>query len=254
MTQSPFVWYDLMTLDMKSASDFYSQVVGWRIVDSGMPGMDYAMLKAGTVDVGGIMPVPPSAKNMPPMWNGYIYSPDVDAGCKRALSLGGSVFQAPMDIPGIGRFAVIADPTAATFILFTPTGTDPLPKVPDGTPGHIGWHELHSGNAKLAWDFYAAMFGWTKGDSMEMGPVGTYQQFKVGDKAIGGMMNKMPSDPSPPHWNYYFNVDGIDAAAARAKAAGGNLLFEPMQVPGGQWMFMAMDPQGASFCLLSKSR
>jgi uncharacterized protein len=248
---SHFVWYDLMTPDMKGSADFYGHVVGWSIADGGMPGMDYSIIKANGIDVGGMMPPPPSTGDMPPMWNGYIYSADVDASAKQAETLGGSVFQAPMDIPGVGRFAVIADPSGATFIIFKPS-TDAEPTVvPDGTPGHIGWRELHSGDWRQAWDFYSSLFGWSKGEAMDMGPMGTYQQFKVGDKSIGGMMTKRSGDPSPPNWKYYFNVDSIEAATARAKAKGAKIFVEPMQVPGGQWIIMAMDPQGAMFCLVS---
>ena len=252
--QSPFIWHDLATTDPKAAAEFYTAVVGWTL-GTNMPGMDYTILQAAGVGVGGIMPMPPATSGMAPRWNGYIYVADVDATAAKAVTLGGRIFQPGMDIPGIGRFAVIADPTGATFILLSPIGPDESSgEVPEGTPGKIGWCELHSGDWKQAWDFYQALFGWTAGESMDMGPMGHYQQFKVGDKAIGGMMNKLASDPAPPHWNYYINVDGIDAAFARVKANGGKPFFEPHQVPGGFWIVMAMDPQGASFCLLSKTR
>ena len=251
---SGFIWYDLMTPDMKASADFYAHVVGWAIADSGMPGMDYAIIKAGGVDVGGMMPVPPSAKAMPPCWNGYIHSTDVDKDAKRAVKLGGKVIQKAMDIPGVGRFAALADPSKATFIIFTPNTSESPAKVPDGTPGHIGWRELMSGDWQKAWAFYAAMFGWTKADAMDMGPMGTYQMFKSGDQLTGGMMTKAADDPMPPHWNYYFNVESADAAVARAKAKGATITFGPMEVPGGQWAVNGVDPQGAAFSLVGKSK
>ncbi len=73
---SPFIWYDLMTPDVKAAEDFYSKVVGWKIADSGMPGMSYSILNAGDTGVGGMMGTVPGGP--PPMWTGYIYSADVD--------------------------------------------------------------------------------------------------------------------------------------------------------------------------------
>ncbi len=82
-TPEPFIWHDLMTSDVKAASAFYSAVVGWRIADSGMPGMDYAILHAGDVMVGGLMGLPPGF-GMPPMWNGYVHSSDVDADALHA--------------------------------------------------------------------------------------------------------------------------------------------------------------------------
>lgn len=150
---STFIWYDLMTPDMKASADFYAHVVGWTIADSGMPGMNYAILKAGGVDVGGMMPVPPSASPMPPCWNGYIHSTDVDKDAKRAVALGGAIFQEAMDIPGVGRFAVLSDTSKAAFIIFTPGSSESPAKVADGTPGHIGWRELMSGDWQKAWAF-----------------------------------------------------------------------------------------------------
>jgi predicted enzyme related to lactoylglutathione lyase len=89
---SQFIWYDLMTPDMKASSDFYAHVVGWTIRDSGMPGADYLLLGANGIDVGGIMPLPPG-EGMPPMWTGYIYSPDVDRDTARAGTLGGRIYK-----------------------------------------------------------------------------------------------------------------------------------------------------------------
>jgi uncharacterized protein len=57
-----------------------------------------------------------------------------------------------------------------------------------------------------------------------------------------------------PFWGYYFYVDGIDGAAARVKAAGGQVINGPMEVPGGEWVVQGLDPQGAFFALISTKR
>lgn len=248
---SKFVWYDLMTPDMGASAKFYEHVVGWSIADSGMPGMNYSLITQGATQVGGMMPPPPSASGMPAMWNGYIYADDVDAASLKAVSLGGSIFQAAVDIPDVGRFSVIADPSGATFILFKNQGGESPAPVAEGTVGHIGWRELMSGNWEQAWAFYSGMFGWTKADAMDMGPMGTYQMFNSGDTLIGGMMTKPATDPTAPHWNYYINVDSAEAAVARAKSLGATITVGPMQVPGGSWAVNGIDPQGAAFSLLS---
>ena len=80
---SKFVWYDLMTPDAAASRDFYAHVVGWQIADSGTPGMDCSIIKAGTIDVGGLMSARPSAPGSGAVWNGYVYSPDVDADAKK---------------------------------------------------------------------------------------------------------------------------------------------------------------------------
>lgn len=176
--------------------------------------------------------------------------PDVDAACEKVKTLGGKIYRGPWDIPGILRMAVIADPTGAMVNIMQPLMQGETKIHSPGTPGTVGWNELHAGELQPAWDFYASLFGWTKGTSLDMGPMGIYQLFQINGKDVGGMMKKQPSMPVP-CWAYYFNVNGIDAAAGRVTSAGGKVLMGPHQVPGGSWIITATDPQGAMFCLLS---
>jgi predicted enzyme related to lactoylglutathione lyase len=251
---SPFIWYDLMTPDLKSAAAFYADVVGWRIADSGMPGMAYSILNAGDVMVGGLMQRPPEMGESMPGWQGHIFVPDVDQYAERVKDAGGKIHRPPTDIPGIGRFAVASDPHGAAFIIFRPNTDQNPAKVAMGTPGHIGWRELHAGNGDEAWDFYSRLFGWEKSQAMDMPGLGVYQMFSTGDEPMaGGMMTMMPGTPRP-HWLFYFNVEAIDAAASRIKKGGGTLTIEPMEVPGGQWTINARDPQGQAFGLLAPKR
>jgi uncharacterized protein len=251
---SKFTWYDLMTPDVKASSEFYSHVAGWTIRDSGMPGASpYYILSANGIDVGGLMSSPPSY-GMPPVWTGYIHSSDVDRDAKRAAELGGSVYREAQDIPGVGRFAVLCDPSGAAFIAFKPSSTAQPAAVADGTPGHFGWRELISGNWQQAFDFYAALFGWTKTEAMDMGPMGTYQLFATGPGQTAGMMTKAPQDPYPPRWNYYINVDTMTGAVKRATERGARVVMEPMEVPGGGFACGCIDPQGAAFSLFSMTR
>src|SRR5437764_2099438 len=116
-----FVWYDLMTSDTDAAQRFYKNVVGWDMKDSGMPGMSYTIISMGPTMVGGLMAVPEEARAMGarPSWLGYIGVDDVDAYAGRVTDAGGSVRKPPEDIPGVGRFAVVADPHGAGFLLFS---------------------------------------------------------------------------------------------------------------------------------------
>ena len=101
--------------------------------------------------------------------------------------------------------------------------------------------------------FYSTLFGWTKAEHHDMGPMGIYQMFATGGETIGGMMTKPPAVPAP-CWLYYFNIDAIDAAASRVQAGGGAILNGPMEVPGGHWIVQCRDPQGAVFCLVAPRR
>jgi predicted enzyme related to lactoylglutathione lyase len=248
---SSFIWYELMTTDVPAAEAFYKKVVGW--TSQPFEGMDYVVFNAGERSVSGLMLLPEEAKAMgtPPCWVGYIYAKDVDAATAGLKKAGGAVYREPTDIPGVGRFSVVADPQGATFMLMSPTGPD-QPPVPLMTKGHVGWHELMAGEYKSAFEFYSKQFGWTKDSDFDMGDMGIYLLFAAGGKeAVGGIMTKPPQMPVPA-WQFYFVVPDIRSAAKRITDNGGKLTFDPMQVPGGSWVVNAQDPQGAHFALVSE--
>lgn len=253
-TPAPFVWHDLMTTDVEAAKTFYAHVIGWNM--QSFPGSDdYTVLSAGSVGIGGIMAIPPDAceRGAPACWQGYIAVDDVDAYADRIQSAGGTVIRPAADIPNVGRFAVVADPQGAFFIIFKPQGSEAMPSAPPTTPGLVGWNELHAVDGLKAFDWYANLFGWTQSRDMDMGPMGIYRLFVTGGEPVGGMMTKMPEMPTP-FWAYYFNVESIDDAIERTKKAGGKVIMGPNEVPGPMFVANCQDPQGAWFSMVAPKR
>ena len=254
--EGKFIWYDVMTTDVPAAKAFYTKVVGWEASDSDTAGQDYVHFAANGVPMGGLMELQADAKarGVPPCWNGYIGVSDVDDCVTRIKAAGGSVLREAQDIPGVGRFAVVADPGGAAFIVMRGFSEQPMPEIPPTAPGHVGWRELQAHDLQKAFDFYATVFGWTKSDAMDMGPMVVYQMFKTGGEwAVGGMMTRMP-DIQWPYWLYYFNVDAIDAAVTRITENGGRIVHGPSEVPGPMFIVQALDPQGALFALVAPKR
>ena len=253
--QGRFIWYELMTTDTDAATDFYRGVIGWETQDSGVVGMDYTMFTVAGRPVSGTMELPQTARSMgmPPQWLGYIAVDDVDTLAADIVIAGGVVHRAAADIPGIGRFAIVGDPDGATFALFQADGGDPPPEAPMGTPGHIGWRELYAENAEGAFAFYRQAFGWQLHREMDMKDGGVYRIFGLDGQDLGGIMTRPPSMRYP-LWTFYFNVDAIDAASERVRAAGGQVVFGPMEVPGNIWIVQCVDPQGALFALTAARR
>ena len=252
MTASPFVWYELSTTDMAAAREFYGKVLGWSADDMSLPGMPYTIAKAGEVPIGGIMNLPDHLMQagVPPHWIGYMGCADVDAAAKAMQADGATVHLAPTDIPDVGRFAVMADPAGAHFIIFKPlAGDGPMPTR--YAPGTVGWHELYTSDLAGALAFYSKYFGITKLRTFDMGAMGSYEIFGVGDEQLGGMMHRPPQLPTSA-WGFYFTVTDIDAAIARVTAAGGKILMGPMDVPGGQKTAQCFDPQGAAFAMVTQ--
>ncbi|WP_293853799.1 VOC family protein [uncultured Alsobacter sp.] len=250
---NPIIWYELLTSDHRAAADFYRVALGWDIAPwqgkAGEGAMPYLMFGGGGAMSGGIMDFPPPAlaNGAPPHWSAYVMVPDTDAAAQKAASLGGQVMVPPTDIPEVGRFAVITDPQGAFINVMTPLPMDPPPpRPPEGMPGQCGWHELFTTDQAGALSFYGAMFGWSKVRGHDMGPMGVYEILAIDGKETIGTMTLPPHMPRP-HWNFYFIVDDIQAAAARTTASGGSVVMGPMEVPGGSWVFQGRDPQGAYF-------
>lgn len=252
-----FFWYDVMTTDTKAARKYYSDVVGWETEDTGPAGNGYILFKTHGQAVAGLMAIPEDAAKhgARPAWMGYIGVDDVDAAAKHLQQEGGKILREPVDVPGIIRFAVVTDPQGAAFLIAkAQSPQNAPPPLPVGTDGTMGWRELYAADWKTVFPFYEKMFGWTKAEAIDMGPMGTYQLFAAGAHPIGGMMTKPADMPAPPHWGFYINVPAIDAGVARITAGGGKILNGPMEVPGGQWVVNAMDPQGAAFSLVALKR
>jgi predicted enzyme related to lactoylglutathione lyase len=118
-----FCWNELMTRDTGTAGKFYAELLGWKPTDSGMPGMQYTLFKVGDKDAGGMMAMPAEIPEMvPPHWMAYIAVDDVDAVVAKLEGLGGKLMHGPQDIPQVGRFCVIQDPTGAVVSLITMAG------------------------------------------------------------------------------------------------------------------------------------
>jgi predicted enzyme related to lactoylglutathione lyase len=247
-----FVWYELMTTNVPAAEAFYHDVIGWTAADSGLPGKQYSVLSAGAIQVGGMMKLSQEMcdAGARPAWIGYVAVDNVDDAAAQLAQAGGTLHRGPEDIPGVGRFAAVADPQGAVFLLFRGNSDAQPARVEFGTPGHVGWHELMANELDSAFAFYAAQFGWTKAEAVDMGPMGLYQTFATGDVPVGGMMKRPPEVPMS-FWTYYFNVNEINSAIARVREGGGKILNGPMQVPGGLWIAQCLDPQGAMFAMLA---
>ncbi|HEY5290032.1 MAG TPA: VOC family protein [Caulobacteraceae bacterium] len=248
-TTGKFSWYELMTTDTAAAVAFYEKVVGWKSEAMGQTpdGSPYTVLSTAEGGIAGLMKM----EGMPPAWLGYVSVDDVDDYAKRFEAAGGQIHRAPGDIPGIGRFSVVADPQGAGIILFKalPRADGAEPPSLD-TPGYFSWRELMTTDGPSAVDFYAKMFGWEKSTAHDMGPMGVYQLFAYDGADRGGIMTRSAQMPVS-HWGYYVRVDGAGAAIERLKAAGGTVVNGPMQVPTGEWVVQAQDPQGAHFGLNS---
>jgi predicted enzyme related to lactoylglutathione lyase len=125
-----FCWNELSTTDDAAAIKFYTELLGWEIKKSDAtacegseaPPMVYNEIVVGGRHVGGIYKMGPEQGGAPSHWIAYVAVDDVDAKAAKVTELGGKVCVPPMDIPNVGRFSVITDPTGAAISLITLKG------------------------------------------------------------------------------------------------------------------------------------
>jgi predicted enzyme related to lactoylglutathione lyase len=243
------VWYELMTTDTTAAETFYKNVVGWTSApfeDSPDP---YTIFKrSGQVQVAGLMKRP-AGMNTPPFWAMYVAVPKLEDAVAHIKRLGGGELSPVIEVPTVGRMQMMKDPQGAAFYIIQPAPSEERPETAPEV-GEASWHELMTTDAPAAMKFYSEVFGWRPSETLDMGPMGKYHMFNRPFGMIGGMMNKPPEMAQvPPHWMIYFRVPDIDTAIERIKVNGGKILNGPMDVPGGDRVVNAMDPQGGAFSL-----
>ncbi len=113
-----FCWNELASRDATAATRFYTELLGWTAHTQAFGPTTYTIFRQDGQDVGGMLQMTPEWGEMPSHWMSYVAVPDVDATARRITALGGKVCVPPTDI-SVGRFAVVNDPTGATFSIIT---------------------------------------------------------------------------------------------------------------------------------------
>ncbi len=114
---NPFVHLELNTPDLVAAKEFYGALFGWQFQDMDMgPGGIYSTFKPDTGPGGGMM----SMENGNPGWLAYVGVNDINASTEKARGLGATIHLGPHEIPNVGWFTVMADPTGRTIAIFQP--------------------------------------------------------------------------------------------------------------------------------------
>ncbi|HEY1144019.1 MAG TPA: VOC family protein [Sphingomicrobium sp.] len=251
-----FIWYELMTTDAEAAKAFYDAVVGWSFGEAAPEFNGYRMINRNDGGfAGGVLPLTDEMQQhgARPTWLGYIYVPDVDQAITRIEASGGRALMPASDIPNVGRIAMVSDPQGAAFYVMKPIPPEGDPNAqsdvfsPDAQQ-RVSWNELTTADPATARRFYGDLFGWKSDDFMPMGEMGDYRFWDRGTQRLGAFCGTMPGQPS--RWRYYVRVPSVSRAKEIAEQNGGTIVMGPHQVPGGDWIVIGNDPQGAEFALV----
>lgn len=117
----------------------------------------------------------------------------------------------------------------------------PTPTLVAGAPC---WNDLFSSDTERAKDFYGKLFGWT---TMDPGPeYGGYFLFQKDGSVVAGCMRNDGEQGYPDSWTVYLTSDDADRTVEAARANGGQVLMEPMDVTQNGRFAMIGDPGGAT--------
>jgi predicted enzyme related to lactoylglutathione lyase len=246
-------WADLWTSDVEGSRRFYGEVLGW---EAGEPSPEFGgyftFLRGGD-------PVAGAMGDMGEMradnsWKIYLTTDDCAKTIEVAEAAGASVVGPAMPVADLGVQAVLVDPTGAPFGIWQPgtfAGFTVLNEA--GAPS---WFELHTRDYAGALSFYTSVFG------LEADTIGDSDDFRYSvlraagaSEQLAGIMDASAflPDGEGARWSIYWEVDGVDATVAKAKALGGAVLNEPEDTPYGRLAGLA-DPAGARFKLRTGGR
>lgn len=246
------VWYEYLTADVDAAQAFYAPLIGWQFVAMPQGDVDYRIALADGAMIAGF-----EHKDgvVPGRWAGFVAVDDVDAAVARAVAAGGRVDKPVFDVPGIGRMAIVANGEGVPLHIAERTGAAESASFARTEPrvGAGAWNELAVADPDQAKAWLAMLFGWEPDGAMPMGDLGSYDFLRAGDHMVGAVM-PMPPMMTAPAWTFYFRVPDIDAAAAQVPATGGHVIQEPIEIPGGDFSMVALDPAGGLFGLVGARR
>jgi len=239
------VWHDLLTEDPTAARRFYAGLFGWTFREVGLGrGQSYTVIKHDGRIIGGLVDARRIGGDVNvSRWIPVLSVSDMAAAVAAVRAAGGTVYQAPLDIPQRGSVAVVADPQGAVLTLLEPRGGDPGDRPAE--PGDWLWNEIWSSDPDATLAFYQSLV-----PAYEVEPLGdaesNYHYLSAGGTPRVGVIPK-PVDRIANTWMAYVKVSDPAATAAAAEHLGGEVLLPPRKNPLGGEVAILNDPTGAGF-------
>ena len=238
-------WIELSAPKHVPSLAFYKGLLGWKSREvTPARGLSYTMFTLDGHDVAGLV----TSNSDTGEWLTYIAVDDVDATAARAVSLGGSLQRAPMDIGSLGRMARITGPRGASLALWqadTHTGTTGW-----GNPGAPCWIELSTDHTAASLGFHSQLLGWDP-LPQPMGPL-TYITYRANGHHVAGMMGLSDDwGTTTPNWLLFIAVKDVIHSASLVTGLGGQLVSAPSTIPEVGLFALVQDPGGALFAIIS---
>lgn len=240
-----FVWRNLVTEDPEAVKPFYAALFGWQFAETTSMGAPYTFVKSGGEVIGGISRNRRVVPDQPvSQWIAFLSVASVDRAVEAIRRDGGSVVAGPVDLPKVGRGAVVLDPEGAPLGLLRQSAGDPADPAEPPVNGFL-WAEHLSRKPADAADFYARLSG---AEVRKSDFAGTpYWVLWNGRPRAGLLRNPIRDDR--PVWLSYVRVADPAATATRAAQLGGRVLLAPRPDLRGGTLAVIADPTGAVLAL-----
>jgi predicted enzyme related to lactoylglutathione lyase len=239
---------DISVTDIGRSQAFYREVLGWEFTEGEPEFGGYCTALVGGRGAAGMSPPMQGNEGAPSVWTTYLAVAD-SAGAEAAImAAGGQVVFGSMPVGDQGVMGLYSDPTGAFF--GTWQSGQHLGFAVANEPGAVTWCEGMVGDFETGKAFYADAFGFTYTDmSSEAMP---YAMFSVpgGERPAGGIGGV--SGGQPAGWTVTFEVEGTDAAVARVRDNGGEVITEAFDFDYGR-IAVVSGPDGETFGLITSA-
>jgi predicted enzyme related to lactoylglutathione lyase len=235
-TPGKVIWYELLTEDAETARRFYKGLFGWSF-DAWPGAKGYEVVRLDGKPIAGLAEIKGEDEPEESIWLVSISVADVDRAAELTRDQNGEIVDAPVDIQGRGRLAVLRDPSGAAFIALHAAGGDP----PDRRPaiGGFHWADYVTTEDQAATRYYADLAGYEV-RKIEAGPDHTYKLFVRNRRPRAGVV-EVKWDGVEPNWLPYIEVADVGETIRMAKSLGGELLLQVSDIA------ILTDPTGAAF-------
>ena len=257
-----FVWHDFITPDVERSKTYYSRLFGWKYQELEMGQRRYPTIMCEGVPQGGLMAGAYLGGGAEPgQTMAYLSTADIDAAATAVRRHGGQVLSGPMELPGVGRLAVLADAQGAVFsVICSEVGDAPPPDR--AQPGHFWWAELATEDPPAARRFYREVAGWqtcapggtaavqdaARADGVELLAV------SAGQSVVAAASLRLARPELEPGWLSAVAVDELASAGALAVRLGGTVVLGALAIPGLGNMAVIRDPLGTALGLFQTAR
>lgn len=240
-----FVWYDLITHDLESASRFYENLFGWSFVNTSQGDSSVKTILRQGVPIGNAVQVKPSNKEInESRWVAYMSVENVDQAVMIIEQNKGTIYKKPKDLPNRGRIAIVLDPWSAVFGIVDTENGDPPDLETQQANNWIG-SELWTTDVGGAVTFYTSLAGYEL-QLMDIGDGQKYHFLNTNDKPRAGIA-KILWDDVKPNWIPYVSVESTMTIMQKASEFGSKVLIHPGDDNLENPVAIIADPSGAVF-------